>query len=349
MLVVSFRCDAVDVLGGEALERPRQRLGSCQLRQETVADAPCRAARKARRDHGVGLDRAHERRAIGPRCRALRSEEEARPELRACGPERQRGGETAAVEDPARSDHGGGHGVDDLRDQRERADERAVPVAREVERRPMSSGFCPLRDDEVDAAVDHANGLLHGRDHRADVNARLVCGRYERCRVSEREAQHRDALREHDVDLLRELRGGNDDVAGASGQAQFGAQPVENGLHGLDVAAGLRRGDQEVDTEGCCRAASDRGNGRDQKIRRNAAPGVDTETARGRDLGDEVGSGRPARHRRLDDRILQAEEPGQLRPQHAVGLYRAKASRRDEASGPPRRGGCAGDAARPDG
>ncbi len=88
----------------------------------------------------------------------------------------------------------------------------------------MAPRFCPLRDDEVDAAVDHANGLLHGRDHRADVNVRLVCSRYERCRVSEREAQHRDALREADVDLLGELRGGIDDVAGASGQAQFGAQ-----------------------------------------------------------------------------------------------------------------------------
>ena len=70
-------------------------------------------------------------------------------ELDGLGAEGQRGGDAAAVHDPARGDHRDADGVDDLRDQRHRAHERSFD--RLEERAAVPACLISLDHDRIDA------------------------------------------------------------------------------------------------------------------------------------------------------------------------------------------------------
>ena len=83
------------------------------------------------------------------------------------GAERERGGEPAAVEQPAGGDDRDllADGVDDLRDERHRGDGAGV-----------AAGLGALGDDEVAPAGDGADGVADLAAHRADEDVGVVQG-----------------------------------------------------------------------------------------------------------------------------------------------------------------------------
>jgi hypothetical protein len=93
--------------------------------------------------------------------------------------ERERRGHTTAVGDTARRDDGHADGVDDLRHEREGADERLLRGLQERDSVPGRLGSA--RDDRIDARLVEGDGLRDGRrgaDHADPTAVRLLDQRF---------------------------------------------------------------------------------------------------------------------------------------------------------------------------
>ena len=102
--------------------------------------------------------RCRRRPAIARRCASVAADWRVRrnavPTCTPDGAERERGGDAAPVGDPARRDHRHAHRVDDLRHERDRADERLL--GRPQERDAVTGRLGAARDDRVHAAASSA-------------------------------------------------------------------------------------------------------------------------------------------------------------------------------------------------
>ena len=86
-------------------------------------------------------------------------------------PSAKRGRDPAAVGDPAGREHRHGYRVDDLRDQREGADERVLGGSQE--RDAVTGSLRAARDDRVDSDGIERDGLGDGRRGRDDADAAI--------------------------------------------------------------------------------------------------------------------------------------------------------------------------------
>ena len=122
----------------------------------------------------------------------LGGRDEAGADPHAVGAERERGGEAAAVEDPAGRDdrHPVAHRVDDLGDERQRRDLAGV-----------TTGLGALRDDDVATGLDRGDRVADLPAHRQHEHRVLVAERDHVARHAEAGGEHRRALADEQLDV----------------------------------------------------------------------------------------------------------------------------------------------------
>ena len=131
------------------------------LAHEAGHDAAGRATGEHVGERRLLRGRAAQRGPVELADRGLRAQEVGGADLDAAGTEHERGGDPPVVGDAAGCDHGHVDGVDDLRDERHRADLGRHVAAQEGPTVP--AGLGPLGDDGVAAVVRQPAGLGHRR------------------------------------------------------------------------------------------------------------------------------------------------------------------------------------------
>src|SRR4051812_22277343 len=149
--VSGLRGGSPDLAGQRVLDRVRRERRRRHLAREAVGKPARGASGEGARDHRGIVARLPQRRAIGRAGAGFRTEEERGPERHAARAERQRRGETASVHDASRGDDGDAHGVGDLRDQCQRADQWRVRIA--IEGPAVAAGLRSLGADRADARL----------------------------------------------------------------------------------------------------------------------------------------------------------------------------------------------------
>jgi hypothetical protein len=96
----------------------------------------------------------------------LGATQKGRAELGAARPESESRRNPSSIGDTPRGNYRNAHGIDDLRDQRNRTDRAGSGTAAEAA--AMTAGLEPLRDDNVGAACFERAGLGYGRGRTED-------------------------------------------------------------------------------------------------------------------------------------------------------------------------------------
>ena len=260
------------------------------------------------------------RRADGRAVRVVRRRllraQERRAHLHAGRAERQCGRDPAPIGDPAGGDHGHRHRVDDLRNQRDRADERLLGSPQE--RHPMPTGLEPGGHDRVHAALLELDRLVD-RGRRAHRRMRALAHSRPRPRAARRTRSSPGRPRRQDgVPLLLERReegGGRLLRRGQSDLVEEGTEGVDGCLVVAGCERGIRRGIRQrqphVEIERPARRGADR------RHRLGDAAGVvrvepeRPEPAELAHRGRELDRRQPA-ERPEHDRVVDAEHRGEL-------------------------------------
>ncbi len=212
-------------------------------------------------------------------------------------------------DDPARCDDRDPHRVHDLRNKRQRTDERRLAVGSELDGGAVPPGLRALGHHHVNPALRITNRILDGGDHGRDEHALPVRSLDEIARVAERDAQHRHPFLEDHLELLLQREGWWLELGISRSEIESFSKPVEKTLDGGDVMAPRpRRGEEEVDREGPVRPLLHRPDVFAQTFGRHACAGQRAEPTGARDRRDQLG-GRPSpRHGSLDQRVANAEQ-----------------------------------------
>ncbi len=202
---------------------------------------------------------------------ALGRGDEARPELRASGSERQRGEYSPRVGDASGGDHRDRDRVDDLRHEREGGETLGADVA---------ARFGALGHDRVDAGGDRLDSQTHGGDDVEDDGAGLLQPR--------RVARGRSGSCDHDTHALVE-------------------HDLDEPLDDAVVAVGTDVDEREVDRERPPGLRAQRADLRPQLLGLHPPRADDAERAGLRDRSGELVPADPG-HAALDDRVTDGEQ-----------------------------------------
>jgi hypothetical protein len=276
------------------------------------------------RDDGGVVRRLRDEPLVGRGRPGLVRGEKGRPELDALGAERQRSGDAAPVHQAAGKNDGHLDAVDELGHERDTADETLLE--RSEERAAVAAGFGRLRDHDVDAGLLQHDRFRDGRGGTENRAAGLLHNR--EVGDPESEAEDRDALLCDDLKLrVDEARRRRPKLARAR-QAELVPVALELSLHRLDRLR-VDRPDvdrrEEIDREGLARPRANGANRVAQRVRREHRAAERPQRAGVRDGGDELRRSESARHRRLHDRVTDAEQARDARcgPAHAACPFKA--------------------------
>ena len=230
---------------------------------------------------------------------------ECRAQLhRACS-QRQRSSDAAAIHDSARSDDGKANRVNNLRNQRNRADHCGAKIA--AERSAMAAGFTPLRDHCIHAGLLERDGFVNRgcrahREHAALTNGRdCVRGKNSKCEAE----RGRSAFQCHGELLAKRVAGRF--RLRRRVETEFSVIPAESfdGRFRRDARVRGQLWREEINTEGTrCFCAN--GSARFHDLLRSEVRTADeAERSRVTDRGDEIRCIAAPRHGCLNDGVIE--------------------------------------------
>ena len=286
--------------------------GSIPVLGQAVADRAGWTAGEGRRDLRVGLDRAEQRLPVAGRRPRLTGEHEPRADLRSACAERECCGESAAVGDAAGRDHRHRHGVDHLRHERERPDERQLPDTSNVERCPPASAPWAITKSTPASATRTASSTVvtiaptiapQPANRDGSPSAKVSTGTPA--------ARQSSTCSSTETSTTSSSRG-------PGGEAELRAERVERRLHRIEVAARAGLDELEVHAERASRGLHGRTVGSSTS---SGAPRRRGRRTRRRSdtAATSAGRRRPAGHRRWAadadaEKARQRRRPHELVP-----------------------------------